>query len=157
MDTFPAPDRTLLARETAELRRDEPWFREAFSAFERIWAGHPTEADWGAIAPFLNGRWDAARQARAAEEERLMNSSAAQEYYASGAIDGEAIRSALARLDTPVLVVAGRFDVALPPASAAEYAELFPEGELFVAPHAGHSPWLDDPVRFTDEVARFLG
>lgn len=144
-------------RETAELRRDEPWFPEAFSAFERIWAGHPNDEDWEAIVPFTNGRWDAARQTRAAEEDSLMNMSGAAEYYASGAIDAEAVRSALAQLDAAVLVVAGQFDVALPPARAAEYAELFPQGRLFVAPRAGHSPWLDDPGRFVDEVAGFLG
>ena len=143
-------------RETAELRRDEPWFPGAFSAFERIWAGQPTDEDWDAITPFLNGRWDAARHAQAAEEDSLMNMSGATEYYAAGAVDAEGVRSALAQLDAAVLVVAGQFDVALPPARAAEYAELFPQGRLFVTSEAGHSPWLDDPRRFVDEVVGFL-
>jgi len=143
-------------REVAELRRDEPWFADAFAAFERIWSGHPTDADWDAIEPFTNGRWDAARQAHAVAEARLMNMAAAREYYARGAIDTHAVRSALAHMDAPVLLVAGEFDVALPPTRAAEYAELVPRGELVVVPRAGHSPWLDEPDRFIDEVAGFL-
>src|SRR4051794_6103610 len=33
-------------RELAELRRGEPWFEEAFAAFQRVWSGEATEADW---------------------------------------------------------------------------------------------------------------
>ena len=63
----------------------------------------------------------------------------------AGAVDEGAVRSALARLQAPVLLVAGEFDVALPPSRAAEYARLFPQAELAVQPGGGHFPWLDDP------------
>ena len=43
-------------RQVAEQRRGEPWFPDAWAAFERIWAGEATEADWAAIAPFTRGR-----------------------------------------------------------------------------------------------------
>ena len=122
-------------RETAELRRDEPWFPGAFSAFERIWAGQPTDEDWDAITPFLNGRWDAARHAQAAEEDSLDEHVRRHRVLRGGC---RRRRGASGRLSRswmpPVLVVAGQFDVALPPARAAEYAELFPQGRLFVAP-----------------------
>src|SRR6266516_1403301 len=39
-------------RQVAELRRGEVWFPDAFAAFERIWSGDATAADWNALAPF---------------------------------------------------------------------------------------------------------
>jgi pimeloyl-ACP methyl ester carboxylesterase len=50
------------------------------------------------------------------------------------------VQAALAELRVPVLLVAGEYDVALPPSRAAEYAHLFPGGRLVVQPGAGHFP-----------------
>ncbi|GIH81075.1 alpha/beta fold hydrolase [Planobispora longispora] len=146
------PDR----RECAELRRGEPWFPDAFAAFERIWSGAAADADWEAITPFFHGRWDAVSQAHVAQGASQKNADAAAVYYSAGAFDPEAVRSALARLRAPVLLVAGEYDVALPPEHAAEYAALFPHAGLSVQPGGGHYPWLDDPGRFTETVAGFL-
>lgn len=135
-------------REVAELRRGEPWFPDAFAALERIWSGQATAADWAAIAPFTYGRWDAAAQDHFAREASQRNADAAALYYAAGAIDPDAVRSALARLQAQVLLVAGGYDVHLPPKRAAEYAGLFARAELAVLPGGGHFPWLDDPQWF---------
>ncbi|MEU4712150.1 alpha/beta hydrolase [Micromonospora purpureochromogenes] len=143
-------------REVAELRRGEPWFPEAYAAFERIWSGEPTAEDWAAITPFMHGRWDAARQAQLAREEGGRNPDAAAGYYAAGGPDPDATRSALTRLEAPVLLLTGEYDVALPPKRAAEYAGLFPPGELAVQPGGGHYPWLDDPESFVRTLAAFL-
>jgi pimeloyl-ACP methyl ester carboxylesterase len=143
-------------REIAELRRGEPWFPDAFAAFERIWSGGATTADWEAIAPFRRGRWDDVNRAHHASEAGLRNADAAASYYADGALDPAATRSALASLRAPVLLVVGEYDVALPPKRAAEYAGLFGRAELAVQPGAGHVPWLDDPAWFTQTVAGFL-
>ncbi len=143
-------------RQVADLRRDEPWFADAFAAFERIWSGDANEADWSAITPFTYGRWDAAAQSQHAREATELNADAASRYYAPDAVDTTAVRSALAVLHAPVLLVAGEYDVALPPQRAAEYAELFPHAEMVVLPRGGHFPWLDDPERFVTTVTRFL-
>ncbi|HEY7102753.1 MAG TPA: TIGR03086 family metal-binding protein [Mycobacteriales bacterium] len=143
-------------RRVADARRGEPWFARAHAGFERIWAGEATEADWDAITPFTYGRWDAVAQnhdARAAAEQ---NVEAAGRYYAAGAIDVPAVRSALGRLPVPVLILAGEYDIAVPPPRATDYAALFADAELVVQPHAGHYPWLDDPDRFAEPVLRFL-
>jgi pimeloyl-ACP methyl ester carboxylesterase len=55
-----------------------------------------------------------------------------------------------------VLVVAGEYDVALPPNRAAEYAGLFPQAELAVQPGGGHYPWLDSPQWFVPALTGFL-
>jgi pimeloyl-ACP methyl ester carboxylesterase len=142
-------------REVAELRRGEPWFAAAFAAFERIWAGAPTPADWAAITPFTHGRWDADRRARAEWEDGRRNDDAAAAYFADGALDPPVTRAAIARLAAPVLVVSGEHDVALPPERAAEYAGLFARGEHVLLPGCGHSPWLDDPAALVAAVAGF--
>jgi pimeloyl-ACP methyl ester carboxylesterase len=142
-------------REVAELRRGEPWFAAAFAAFERIWSGVGTEADWDAITPFMYGRSDAAAQGRANQDAYPKNEDAAAAYYAPGAIDPAAVRSALGALDAPVLLIAGEYDAALPPKRATEYADLFARAELAILPGAGHNPWLDDPDSFVELITRF--
>lgn len=143
-------------REVAELRRGEAWFPDAFAAFERIWSGEATAADWAAIAPFTHGRWDAVSQAHIAQQLSQTNADAAAVYYSAGALDPEAARSALASLRVRVLLVAGEYDVALPPRRAAEYAGLFSRAEMAVLPRGGHYPWLDNPEWFVQTLATFL-
>jgi pimeloyl-ACP methyl ester carboxylesterase len=144
-------------REVADLRRDESWFPDAFAAFERIWSGDATPADWTAIAPFMHGRWDATSRAHAAREASERNDDAAAVYYSTGAVDPQAIRSAVAHLRAPVLLIAGEYDVALPPKRAAEYAGLFQHTELAVQPRGGHTPWRDDPDWFVRTVRQWSG
>ncbi|HEY7597665.1 MAG TPA: alpha/beta hydrolase [Actinophytocola sp.] len=143
-------------RAVAELRRGEPWFADAYAAFERIWSGAPTDADWTAITPFTYGRWDEAARANAAREAAQINDEAAAGYYAPGAVDAPAVRSALAGLGVPVLLVSGEYDVALPPKRAAAYAGLFARAEHAVQPGGGHFPWLGDPGWFVRTVTTFL-
>ena len=143
-------------RQVAELRRGEAWFPDAFAALERIWSGEATAADWTAIAPFTYGRWDAVAQAHLAQEASQTNAEAAAVYYSAGALDPQATRTALVRLGAPVLLVAGEYDVALPPKCAAEYAGLFGQAELAVVPGGGHYPWLDDPEWLVQTLVGFL-
>lgn len=143
-------------RRVAEPRHAEPWYPEAIAAFERIWAGGATDADWHAIAPFTYGRWDAAAQAHYTDGLARRIADAAAGYYATGAVDPDATRAALAQLPARVLLVSGGYDVSLPPNRAAEYAGLFRQAELTVQPGAGHYPWLDDPDSFVRALAPFL-
>lgn len=143
-------------RQVAELRRGEPWFPDAFAALERIWSGDATGADWTAIAPFMHGRWDADRQAYDARQERQKNADAAAVYYSDGALAPETTRPALAHLPAPTLLIAGEYDVALPPKCATEYASLFRPAELAVQPGGGHYPWLDDPEWLVQILTRFF-
>jgi pimeloyl-ACP methyl ester carboxylesterase len=143
-------------REVAELRGSERWYPGAFAAFQRLWSGQATAADWEAITPFFYGRWNAASQAHHALEGTGRNAEAAATYYADGALDPMVTRSGLAHLQAPVLLVAGEYDVSLPPKRAGDYAGMFPHSQVAVQPGAGHYPWLDDPAWFTAAVAGFL-
>ncbi len=143
-------------RQVAELRRGQAWFPDAFAAFERIWSGDATATDWNAIAPFTRGRWDAINQAHHAQEASQKNPDGAAVYYSAGALDPAATRSALARLRARVLLIAGEYDVALPPKCAADYAGVFGQAKLAVQPGGGHFPWLDDPQWFVQTLTEFL-
>ncbi|MCT9005905.1 alpha/beta fold hydrolase [Streptomyces rhizosphaerihabitans] len=142
-------------RAAALLRRDEPWFPEAFAALEAIVAGNGDADAFRAIAPFWYGRWDeAARAHRDAEDDHKNHEAAAR--YADGAFAPDATRAALAHLGSSVLVLAGEVDLNSPPPAMARVAALFPAAELVVQPGAGHFPWLDDPERFVTTTAAFL-
>ncbi|MGP4099484.1 alpha/beta fold hydrolase [Nonomuraea sp. KM90] len=141
-------------RETALLRKDEPWFPAAFAALEEIMAG--TGDAFEAIAPFWYGRWDETARAHKAAENGQKNSEAAATFGAEGAFDSDATRAALIRFTSPVLLVAGEVDLNSPPPAMAELAKLFPNAELIVQARAGHFPWLDDADRFVATTAAFL-
>lgn len=141
-------------REAAALRTGEPWYPEAWAAMERVLDGEATEDDWDTIEPFFYGRWDDEIRAFAAGAK--INQDAIPHYYAEGAMDPEATRAALAKLEAPVLVLAGEYDMGPRPSVAAQAAELFQNGGLTVQPRAGHFPWLDDPACFTRTVSTFL-
>ncbi|WP_336211656.1 alpha/beta fold hydrolase [Nonomuraea sp. LPB2021202275-12-8] len=140
-------------RELAQLRRDEPWFPEAFAALTAIAEG--TGSDWEAISPFLYGRWDAAAQGHHAAGQPT-NMEAVALFGAEGAFHPETTRASLAACAAPVLLLAGECDLNSPPQSAAEFAKLFPDATLVVQPGAGHYPWLDDADRFVATTAAFL-
>ncbi|MEU8495662.1 alpha/beta hydrolase [Streptomyces lavendulae] len=142
-------------RELALLRKDEPWFPEAFAALEAVSRGAGGPAERAALAPFFCGRWDAAAREHH-ESGQPRNPDAVAHFAADGAFDPEATREALGAFEGPVLLLAGEFDLNSPPGMVAGFAELFPDATLVVQPGAGHCPWIDDPARFVATVAEFL-
>ncbi|MFD9093257.1 alpha/beta fold hydrolase [Streptomyces collinus] len=145
-----------LRRETVQPRRDEPWFPEAFAALEAIGAGRATADSWQAVAPFSYGRWDEVAQAHKAAEDKQLNMEVVAAFNAEGAFDPDATRAALARFESPVLLLAGEVDPGAPPATTAEFAGLFRNAEFIVQSGAGHFPWLDDADRFVAAILSFL-
>ncbi|MFJ6607395.1 alpha/beta fold hydrolase [Streptomyces lydicus] len=140
-------------RELAQLRKNEPWFPEAFAALQAITEG--TGSDWEAVAPFFWGRWDAtAQQHHTASQPR--NQESVAHFAAEGAFNPESTRAALAACKAPVLLLTGEFDLNSPPVSAAKFTEVFPDATLVVQPGAGHYPWCDDADRFVATTAAFL-
>ncbi|ANS62804.1 hydrolase [Streptomyces lincolnensis] len=145
-----AEDRLAAAR----LRTGEPWFEEAFPAFEAWAAG---TADFApASAPFFYGRWDAAAQEHDARADEEFNDSAADVYGSQGAYDPPATLAALARLTAPVLVLAGELDGGPRPGLARWTADAFLNAACAIQPGAGHYPWLDDPEWFVHRICAFL-
>lgn len=145
-----AEDRLAAAR----LRQREPWFEEAFPAFE-AWLAGTGDFD-PVLAPFFHGRWDKAAEEHEARADEEFNDAAGDVYGSDGAYDPPATRAALARLTAPVLVLAGELDGGPRPALARLAADVFPNAEFAVQPGAGHYPWLDDPEWFVRRIVAFL-
>jgi pimeloyl-ACP methyl ester carboxylesterase len=121
--------------------------RTTYEMFEPAWSTRTAEDDPG--APFFNDTM-----------KYVVSSTLTEPTWRNskilGAYDPDAIRTALARLTVPVLVLAGEVDGGPRPGLARRTAEVFPAAELAVQPGAGHYPWLDDPEWFVRRVARFL-
>ncbi|MFG2297676.1 alpha/beta fold hydrolase [Streptomyces sp. NPDC048603] len=145
-----------LRLETARLRKDEPWFPEAYAALEAIVAGEATPENWTAATPFFHGRWDEAARRLADDSDGHKNHEAGAVFGSEGAYDPAALRAALARFDRPVLVLAGDSDLQSPLPVMTEFSGLFPQARLAIQPGAGHFPWLDDAPAFTATTGRFL-
>lgn len=142
-------------REILALRKGEPWHEAAAAAFQEIAAGRGGESHWDAVAPMAYGRWDDVARAHLAAEVSQRNDAAAAIYYADGAFDPPAIRAALAKVDAPVLLIAGELDWGTPPSAAAEFAALFPNAHLVIQPKSSHFPWLDTPDPFVTTLTTF--
>ncbi|MEU6284523.1 alpha/beta hydrolase [Streptomyces sp. NPDC047028] len=138
----------------ARLRKGEPWFAEAFPAFEAWLCG---EGDFDDVfLPFFYGRWDETARAHTDAEVGQTNEEAGDRYFGEGAFSPDVTRAALAALTAPVLVYAGELDGGPTPELARRAAEAFPGAECVVQPGAGHYPWLDDPEWFVSRVVGFL-
>lgn len=61
-----------------------------------------------------------------------------------------------ARLTMPVLVVAGALDHQVGMQGPRDLVRLLPSGRLLVYPRSGHFVYVDEPERFTRDVADFL-
>ncbi|MFF6786610.1 alpha/beta fold hydrolase [Streptomyces sp. NPDC012510] len=138
----------------ARIRADEPWFEEAYPAFEAAWTGRGPFDD--AMMPFFYGRWDDTARAHMAAEEDQTNEEASALYGSTGAYDPPATRAALTGLPAPALVFAGELDTGPTPDLARRTAELLPGARFTVQPGGGHFPWLDDPEWFVRHVMAFL-
>lgn len=143
-------DRLVAAR----LRKDEPWFAEAYAAFEAAWTGQGPFDD--AMMPFFYGRWDDTARVHMRADEQQTNDEASALYGSKGAYDPPATRAALGELSAPVLVYAGELDGGPTPDLARRVAGLFPDARFAVQPGGGHFPWLDDPEWFVRRVTAFL-
>ncbi|MGW2613720.1 alpha/beta fold hydrolase [Streptomyces sp. NPDC001500] len=139
----------------ARMRSGEPWFDDAFPAFE-AWLGGGGEPGPAVVGAFFHGRWDDAARAHEAAADGQTCVEGEDLFLDPAAFDPPALRTALAELTAPVLVLAGELDGGPRPERARLVADAFPNAEFAVQPGAGHYPWLDDPGRFAGLVGGFL-
>ncbi len=64
------------------------------------------------------------------------------------------VTAALGRLDVPVAVVSGQWDVVVPPRAAVSLARAIPGAELTLLPTAGHFVARDDPAGLAEVIER---
>jgi pimeloyl-ACP methyl ester carboxylesterase len=143
-------------REAILRQSGRPWYEDAYAAITAWDKGEETPEIRARAAPLFYGRWNdaIAEHARQGSEDRATE--AAEGFYGDGVFDPERTRAELARLDAPVLVLAGDLDPAPTPARAAELAALFPNGHLNIDPASAHYPWITAPRTFVSTVEDFL-
>lgn len=66
------------------------------------------------------------------------------------------VRSELADLDMPVLIVGGQKDVLIPVEALQQTAANLPNGRLILWPTVGHTPQLERPERFIRLLIKFI-
>jgi proline iminopeptidase len=66
------------------------------------------------------------------------------------------LRSALADINAPVLVVAGRHDLVTPPEQSKELAAGLARSKLVVMEHSAHFPFFEENYLFTEWVRQFM-
>jgi pimeloyl-ACP methyl ester carboxylesterase len=104
------------------------------------------------IAPASYARWGELEQAHAVAGHYYFE--AAKAFFSVSPPDDLAQR--LARVDAPVLVVAGAEDLMTGVAPLRAVAALFPRGRLAVVEGAGHYPWVEAPDAFRAALGGFL-
>ena len=78
------------------------------------------------------------------------------EFIVGGDLGRLDFRRSLAKLQVPVLILAGRFDRTVPPRLAAEYKHFLPTAQFVVFEESGHAPFIEETSRFLEAVKTFL-
>ncbi|MFC4536024.1 alpha/beta fold hydrolase [Sphaerisporangium dianthi] len=135
-----------------ERRADESWYESRLPDLKAWDAGD--ESRRLRAQPFFYSPWNEAAEAHAT---RFAERSAeAAKRFHSDMPAAERTRASLAKVTSPVLVIAGERDPGPLPAHAAELAGIFPRGTSIVLPGA-HYPWVTAPRTFAEAVEGFLG
>jgi pimeloyl-ACP methyl ester carboxylesterase len=135
-----------------EGRADESWYESRLPDLE-AWDAGDESRRLGA-QPFFYSPWDETAEAHATRfAER--SAEAARRFH-TGMPAAEKTRASLAKVTTPVLVIAGERDPGPLPVHTAELAGIFPRGTAIVLPGA-HYPWVTAPGTFAEAVEGFLG
>lgn len=139
-----------------QLRKSEPWFNEAFKAFQKF---PTTQQEFDAyiksITPFFFSSMANLEKNRDVFEKTTLSFAATQ---GQGQSDRSSVDPAtfLPTMKIPALVIVGDDDFICPP-SAAEYLHReIPNSKLLVIENAGHFPWLEQPQQFFDGIQSFL-
>jgi 3-oxoadipate enol-lactonase len=92
----------------------------------------------------------------AERRQRFLALAPATFHQACAALAALDLRSRLAAVDVPVLVLVGEFDEATPPPMSRELAEGLANARLSVLPGCAHVPQLQEPALFLAAIGDFL-
>ncbi|HCT79927.1 MAG TPA: alpha/beta hydrolase [Micromonosporaceae bacterium] len=137
-----------------DTRVGEPWYAEARPALDQWFAiGRfaPDELKLKASPFFYGNPWDDVAKAHAESDPSQRRNPDANANFPYEP-DPSITREKLAKVTAPVLVYAGELDPSPRPEEAEKLAAVFPNARLVVQPNAGHFPWLNDPVFFTQAL-----
>ena len=135
---------------------DEPWYPTARAALEKIMTGALSMDAFRDSRPLFYGRWTETAKAHATLGTAERHQAQRLGYFAGLTVDPPSTRSALKRLEAPVLLLAGDRDAMVTPAMLRQAAPIFNNARVAVQSGAAHFPWVDDPAAFTASIGAFL-
>jgi pimeloyl-ACP methyl ester carboxylesterase len=139
-------------------RADEPWYAEAATvqAELEMLPPHRRDRPTPELRMFGYGRWDERCQAHAASTDGQMSLRATAAFGPGEDFDVEQLKSDLAQLTAPVLVVVGERDGMTGVRAGHVVADLMPNSRVVELAGAGHFPWVDEPSTFGTTIREFL-
>ena len=148
--------------EAKEKRRGEPWYEDANAALEQEQAGkYESDEELAELVArewaFYFARYDDAARAFLREYVAVERPNPdALKYFNDHEFTTLDLRSSLAQIDAPTLVLAGEDDFICGPVCAADLSGGIVGVETTIFPDCGHFPYFEQHERFRAEVTRFL-
>jgi proline iminopeptidase len=143
----------LAAREALAARKDAPWFAEVargFGAETKVTTDDEATRAIHQVYPAYFHQW----------KDAFVTALSRSRAYAAPmtAVDKSRfdVRAELAKLDAPVLVLAGRHDFVCGPRFAEEIAAGIKGARLHIFENSGHFAHLEEPSAFAAAIADFL-
>ena len=129
------------------------------AVLERIFAGTVRNNDdykrcFEAIAPLYEKHYDP--EAVKKKIDNITFHFETKNYAFAHNLPNYDLRSQLAKVETPTLIIVGRHDWITPVEASEELASLMPNAELVVFEDSGHSPQLEENERFIATIRDFL-
>jgi proline iminopeptidase len=139
-----------------QLRKNEPWFGEAFEAFHKT---PSTEKEFGtyitAILPFFFTSMKNLEQNRDVFKKVTLSFHAQRGRGQSDQSTAD-LAVFLPAMKIPSLIIVGADDFICPPAAAEYLHSEIAGSKLLIIENAGHFPWLEEPEQFFSGIRTFL-
>ncbi|HUI10831.1 MAG TPA: alpha/beta hydrolase [Bacteroidota bacterium] len=138
------------------LRKNEPWFDSAYSAFHRM---PTTQKEFDAyirsMSPFFFSSIGNLEKNRDVFEKVTLSFDA---QMGEGQSDQSSVglASFLPGMKTPALVIVGNDDFICPPPASEYLHREIDRSKLLIIQNAGHFPWLEQPEQFFGGIRDFL-
>jgi proline iminopeptidase len=142
--------------ERMQLRKNEPWFDEAFAAFQKMpKTQQEFDANMNAIMPFFFFSLDNLEKNREVLK-KISLSFYAQRGRGQSDQSSADLAAFLPSLKVPVFIIVGNDDFICSPTAARYLHNEIPHSKLLIIDSAGHFPWMEQPKQFYDGIRTFL-
>ena len=141
--------------------RHQPWFEDSFAALQKEWAGeYETDEEmaqlWAREIKFYFRQFDQKAEAYHDRIQDLPLCIAPLKVFNEQEAGTMDLRSRLAGITVPTLVLVGRHDFITNVAMAEELIEHLPDARLEVFEKSGHFPHVEEPEKFYEVVKEFV-
>ena len=142
--------------ERMQLRKNEPWFDEAFKAFQKMPTTQKEFVTYiNTILPFFFTSIANLEKNRDVFEKTSLSFHAQRGRGQSDQSSAD-LATFLPAMKIPTLIIVGNDDFICAPSAAENLHSQIPNSKLVIIENAGHFPWLEQPQHFFDGIQTFL-